>query len=104
MNNRGKFTPVYNHKGESHTLKEWSRILKINYSTLRKRVLEMKLPFEDAITYIDMRDALIWYNGKEYTRRELCEKHGIPLRNFYDRTHKGWPLEKILNTPVIHKI
>ena len=103
-NNRGKFTPVYSYKGESHNLKEWSKILNINYSTIRKRVLEMGMSFEDAINYVDPRDALIWWNGKKYTRQELCNKYNIPLQNFYDRSHKGWSLSRILNTPVIHKI
>ena len=105
-NNRGKFTPIYSYKGENHTLKEWSRILNINYSTLRKRILEMGMSFTSAIVYIDPRDELIWWNGKEYTRKELCAMYNIPLVNFYDRKHKGWPLEKILTTPVkqVHKI
>lgn len=100
--NRGKFTPVFNYKGESHILKDWSRILGINYSTLRKRIFEMRMTFEAAVSYIDPRDEKIWYNGKHYTRKELCDKYGIPLQNFYDRTHKGWSLDKILNTPVKH--
>ena len=105
-NNRGKFTPVYSYKGENHTLKEWSKILQINYSTLRKRILEMGMSFESAIIYVDPRDELIWWNGKKYTRKELCNMYNIPLINFYDRKHKGWPLEKILTTPIqkIHKI
>lgn len=102
--NRGKFTPLFQYKGEAHILKDWSKILNINYSTLRKRIFEMGMSFEAAIEYVDVRDELIWHNGKKYTKKELCEMYGIPLVNFYDRKHKGWPLEKILNTPVVHKI
>lgn len=98
--NRGNFTPVFSYKGETHILKDWSRILNINYSTLRKRIFEMGMTFEAAITYIDPRDELIWYEGKHYTRKELCALYNIPLQNFYDRQHKGWSLVKILNTPV----
>lgn len=101
-NNRGKFTPRIQYKGEFHTLKEWSRILNINYSTLRKRVYIMGMPFVSAITYIDPRDELIWWRGRKYTKKELCNMFNIPLQNFYDRKHKGWPLEKILTTPVKH--
>lgn len=103
-NNRGQFTPHYSYKGETHTLKEWSVILKINYSTLRKRILELGMSFRSAIVYIDPRDELIWWDGKHYTKKELCEMYSIPIQNFYDRKHKGWSLKRILTTPVIHKI
>lgn len=99
-NNRGTFTPQIQYKGETHTLKEWSRLLNINYSTLRKRIYTMGMTLEAAVTYVDPRDELIWWNGNKYTKKELCDMYNIPLVNFYDRKHKGWPLEKILNTPV----
>lgn len=104
--NRGSFTPVYSYKGESHILKEWSKILNIKYATLRKRIVEMGMSFESAVKYNDPRDAKYWWNGKYYTRNELCKMYDIPLPNFYDRTHRGWPLVKILTTPVrnVHKI
>lgn len=41
MNNTRK-TKKYTYDGKSLTLKEWSRILNIPYTTLRSRVLEMK--------------------------------------------------------------
>lgn len=106
INNRGEFTPHIEYRGESHTLKEWSRILNINYSTLRQRMYKLGMSFEAAIVYIDPRDELIWWNGKKYTKQELCDMYNIPIQNFYDRKHKGWPLEKILKTPInnIHKI
>lgn len=100
--NRGNFPPLFTYKGETHILKDWSKILNINYSTLRKRMFEMGMPFKDAVEYIDPRDALIWWEGKYYTRKELCSMYNIPIINFYDRTHKGWSLHKILTTPVKH--
>ena len=103
-NNRGEFNLVYSYKGENHTLKEWCRILELKYTTIYNRIFRTGMSFEDAITYIDPRDAKIWWEGKEYTKKELCEIHNIPLVNFYDRHHKGWSLHKILTTPVVHKI
>lgn len=100
--NRGDFTPIYTYKGESHILKDWSKILNINYSTLRNRILSMGMSFENAVKYVDPRDELIVWNNKKYTKKELCRMYNIPLQNFYDRKHKGWSLEKILNTPVKH--
>lgn len=102
--NRGNFTPMFEYKGEKHILKDWARILQVNYSTLRKRVLVMNMSLEDAINYVDERDKPILWEGTLYSRKELCEKYNIPLINFYDRTHKGWPLERILTTPVHYKI
>lgn len=102
--NRGEFTPLIEYKGQKHILKEWCRILNKNYSTMRKRMYSMNMSFEDALVYVDPRDKLLLWEGKYYTRKELCDLYNIPLQNFYDRSHKGWPLEKILNTPVVHKI
>lgn len=103
-NNRGEFNIRISYKGEIHTLKEWCGILKLNYHTIYSRIKTLSMNFEDAIKYVDPRDALILWNNKYYTKKELCELYNIPLKNFYDRKRKGWPLSKILNTPVIHKI
>lgn len=102
-NNRGEFNLVYSYKGENHTLKEWCKLLNLNYQTIYCRI-QKGLSFLEAIKYIDPRDAKIWWEGKEYTKQELCNMFNIPIQNFYDRKRKGWPLEKILKTPVIHKI
>lgn len=39
----------YTHDGHTHTLKEWSRILNINYSTLYSRITRYNMAFCDAI-------------------------------------------------------
>lgn len=66
----------------------------------------MGMTFEASIKYVDPRDELIWWNGRKYFKKELCDMYNIPIQNFYDRKHKGWSLERILNTPVktVHKI
>lgn len=40
--------PLYNYKGETHCLKEWSKILSINYDRLRGR-LRNGYSFEEAV-------------------------------------------------------
>lgn len=100
--NRGNFTPLYTYKGKTHILKDWSRILHIKYTTLVNRMKRHALTFEEAVEFQDPRTALIHWKGKEWTRKELCEEYNIPLINFYDRKYKGWPLKRILETPV-HK-
>lgn len=102
--NRGNFTPLIEYKGEKHILKDWCRILNKNYHTIYTRMYKLNMTFENALTYVDPRAKLILWQGEYYTKQELCDKYNIPIKNFYDRYHKKWPLEKILNTPIIHKI
>lgn len=46
------------YQGETHTMKEWSTITGINYSTLRSRVNRQHLPFEKVISHgVSIRDA-----------------------------------------------
>ena len=92
------------YKGEKHILKDWCKILNKNYHTMYDRIHRLNMSFENALNYIDPRDKLLLWEGKYYTKKELSEKYNIPLSNFYDRRRKGWSLEKILLTPVIHKI
>lgn len=47
INRRNCFFFTYN--GETKNLKEWSRVLNINYDTLRGRVIRRNIPFEEAI-------------------------------------------------------
>lgn len=101
--NRGDFTPLIEYKGQKHILKDWCKILNKNYSTIYTRMFKLNMTFENALTYVDPRDKLILWQGKYYTKQELCNMYNIPIKNFYDRIHKKWPLNKILLTP-IHKI
>lgn len=105
VRNRGKFNLIYSYNGETMCLKDWSKKLGLNYQTLHMRLKRHpEFTFKQLITYIDPRDEKILWENQYYTRQQLCEKYNIPLMNFYDRTHKGWSLEKILLTPVNHKI
>lgn len=99
--NRGTFNKVFTYNGETHCLKDWARILNIKYVTLCMRIKRLpELSFEEIINYEDPRKKKILWENNYYTREELCSMYNIPIINFYDRTHKGWPLSKILLTPV----
>ena len=103
--NRGKFNKIFTYKGKTQCLKDWAKELKIKYVTLCMRIKRNpKASFEEIISFVDPRAEKIMWENALYTREELCNKYNIPLKNFYDRTHKGWPLEKILLTPINHKI
>lgn len=98
--NRGDFNIVYTYNGETLCLKDWARKLGIKYITFhmrRKRHPEMS--FEELINYVDPQHELIEYEGKKYTRSEICKEFNIPKKLFYDRWHKKWPLKRILTTP-----
>ena len=102
--NRNLFNINITYKGETKCLKDWSKEYNINYTTLIARMKKFKnLSFEEILNYEDPRTAKIEWQGNLYTRDELCSLYNIPKQNFYDRIHKGWSLEKILNTPVICK-
>jgi hypothetical protein len=102
-NNRGNFNINIHYKDETHTLKEWCKILKLKYNTIYSRMFNMGMSFESAITYVDPRDELLLWNNKYYSKQELGKIYNIPMGVFYDRRRRGWPLSKILNTPVKSK-
>ena len=87
--------------GESmQRMSAWAKELGIKYMTLHMRLLRHpELSFEEAILYENPDSKPIIYEGKEYSRKDLCKKYNIPLSLFYDRYHKGWSIERILKTP-----
>lgn len=102
--NRGAFNKMFFYKGETKCLKDWAKEYGIYYQTLIARLKRFpQLSFEELLHYKDPRTSKIEWQGKKYTREELCSMYGIPKVNFYDRMHKGWSLDKILSTPVVSK-
>ena len=103
--NRGNFNINIAYNGKTQCIKDWSKEFNIDYTTLIARVKRFpEKSFDEIIKYIDPRHQKLEWNGALYTRTQLCNMYNIPLVNFYDRYHKGWSLEKILNTPVIKKL
>ena len=99
--NRGSFNINITYNGRTMCLKDWAKEFDIHYQTLIARVKRFpNLSFDEIIHYEDPRAKKIEWQGKKYSRKELCDLYKIPLVNFYDRIHKGWTLEKVLTTPV----
>jgi hypothetical protein len=95
--NRGSFNKVFTYNGKAMVLKDWAKELGIKYTTLHQRIFKNHLSFEEAIVF----EANVYiYDGRKYTLKELSDTYNIPKANISDRLHKGWNLEKILNTPV----
>lgn len=102
--NRGDFNINITYNNKTQCLKDWAKEYGIKYTTLVARVRRFPtMSFHDIINYLDPRKNKIEWKGKMYTREELCAAYNIPISNFYDRYHKGWPLEKILTTPIAKK-
>lgn len=102
--NRGSFNKMITYKGKTQCLKDWAKEYGIYYQTLVARVKNFpQLSFEEILSYKDPRAEKIEWQGKKYSRDELCQMYKIPKVNFYDRIHKGWSLERILTTPVKQK-
>ena len=102
--NRKGFNINITYNGKTQCLKDWAKEYNIYYQTLVARIKRFpELSFEEILNYQDPRTAKIEWNGKKYSREDLCKLYNVPKQNFYDRTHKGWTLERILTTPVINK-
>ena len=100
--NRGSFNKYYTYNGETMCLKDWARKLGIKYITLQMRTIRHpEMTFKEIVNFKNESQRVFEYNGNLYTRTELCEKFNVSKKTFYDRMHKGWPLERILNTPIL---
>ena len=103
--NRGSFNTVVNYNGREMCLKDLSKIVNIDYTTLIYRFKKFKnLSIEEIINYKDPRTKIICVEGVNYTTDEFCNKFSIPKKNLYDRLHKGWSISKIIHTEVKRKI
>ena len=97
--NRGDFNKIFTHNGETHVLKEWSRILGINYGTLYNRIFRDNLPFKKAIEK-DPYKRLIKFKGEEHILKEWCKIYNIKYSTVVNRIHKHhWSFEKAITTP-----
>lgn len=95
--NRGNFNRTYSVLDKKDCLKQIARDWDIKYSTLYARYRRHpELSIEELLSFSDKRQEAILWKGEYYTRQELCSLYNIPAQTFYDRSSRGWPLEKIL--------
>lgn len=99
--NRGEFNKVYTYNGESKVLKEWSRVLNIDYSKLHKRISYQGMSFEEAINY--KGPGMYELNGVWKSVSEWSKEYGISKGNLSSRLSRGKTLEEALNTPIRKK-
>ena len=79
--------PVYTYNGETHCLKEWSKILGFNLDCVRGRI-RRGMSFEKAISG-DVYHRQIFINGESKTVREWCDVFGLKPGSVYSRIHRG---------------
>lgn len=95
--NRGDFNLLFTYNGETHVLKEWSRILNIKYTTLYNRITKSNMSFEEAINY---KKPLFEFNGEEKTLKEWAAIYNIKYQTVVNRLRKHhWTLEEALTVP-----
>ena len=99
--NRGDFNKIFTYDGKTLVLKAWAEELKIDYSTLHKRITYQNMSFEEAIKYSGPGKYI--YNEIEYSLDELSEKFNISKNNISSRLSKGWELERVLTQKVKQK-
>lgn len=98
--NRGDFNKVFTYNGETHVLKEWSRILNIKYTTLYQRLYRSHMSFEEAITPPKHKFPEFTYNNETHDLREWCSIKNMEYSVVYNRIFKHkWPFEEAINTP-----
>jgi len=98
-NNRGEFNLIYTYKGESKTLKEWSKILNIKYTTLYMRITRQNLSFNEAINVKD-EDKLTEYNGQKRSIKDWCIILNLPYKTIINRKHQGWSIKDCFERPI----
>lgn len=104
--NRGSFNKYYTYNNETLCLKDWSKKLNINYTTLRYRIVYLNLDFQDAILLKNRYNKIYTIESNIGTIYELCKIYNINPKLVFGRVHDGWPLEKAIITPkkIIKKI
>lgn len=88
--------------GETHTIKEWAKILNIPHNTIAgkyRRGITM-----DEISKTKPRTPnLIEFNGHKMTLHQWAEKLKISYSNLHNRiAHLGWTVEKAFTTPYMN--
>ena len=84
---------------DGKTLREWSKVLNIKYTTLYMRITRQNLSFEEAIN-INKEDKLTEYKGIKKSLKDWCLFLNLPYKTIIDRKHQGWSIEDCFERPI----
>lgn len=102
-NNNNRRTTIhitYNKKVK--LLTEWAKELNLDYSNLRKKIVDTKLPPEVAFNVCKIRKGeLFELNGDLKTLTDWCKEYNTNLKRVWNRIYiKKWSLEDALSKPI----
>ena len=105
QNNNKKSLIFYEYNGESHTISEWARILGVDRSLLKDRIIKLGWSIEKALTIPNtgVHPNLYTFNGETHTLKEWSQIVGIKAKTISSRLDAGWTIEKALTTPTQQK-
>lgn len=99
-NNKSKNIYI-TYKGETKTLKEWSRELGLNYKNLWER-MSYGWSFEKSIKMENRETVrrLVEYKGTTKTLAQWCKELHLTYGTVKSRLDKGWPVQKAFEQPI----
>lgn len=80
------------YRGETHTIRKWSEILKIPASTIKGRYMA-GVPIDQP----QRKKVILEYGGESHTIKEWSEITGLDPSRIRARVDAGWPPERILS-------
>lgn len=96
-NKRGNHLLTF--QGETLTISQWAQKFDIPYSALASRVIKLGWTTEKALT-TPYGMKTLEYQGERLAIVEWSKRTGITQRTLRSRIESGWPVSKILTTPV----
>lgn len=85
--NRGSFNRIYSYNDKTMVLKDWTKELDLDYSTIHKRIVYQNLSFEESL-----------FCNLKIQIKDLAKQYNISPSLVADRMHRGWSLYKSLTT------
>lgn len=88
--------------GEGHTIYEWVKISGLDYNTLRRRLVDLKMSVEEAVTKPKAEPKRYPYKGQMLTMQQLVKMSGLsaPVISARMNSYK-WSVERAVDTPLM---
>jgi len=87
------------YKNTTRTLSQWAAILKINKTTLGRRIRDKTLTVEQAMFDINPKEKLVTYQKQTKSITKWAREFNLKPSFLIQRLNKGWTIDKAINTP-----